>query len=132
MNDTPSNIQMGQQRAVAGVNLTLAAVKVYMLSDPPASNMCFNFFKRHHALDAHTTNFYTAAISRFPILLIKILAVFRLTFSILIFCILAGWTKFFPASLMIGTIDVWRQNTKKEQKHQFTNQKPETSNGLVH
>jgi len=40
MMDTSSSVTMGPQWAVAGVgtpNLTLAAVKTYMLSDPPVS-----------------------------------------------------------------------------------------------
>jgi len=67
--------------------------------------MCSNFFQRHHALGAHTTNFHTTAISRFPILSIKFVADFDsfcLTFSTLIFCIQAGWPNFFPASLKSG------------------------------
>jgi len=92
----------GRQHALAPQNLTLAAVKACMLSGPPVSHVCFNFFSRHHALDAHTTNLHTKVISRFPILSIKILAVlglFRLTFSKLIFGLAAGWPNFFRASL---------------------------------
>jgi len=80
----------------------LAADEAYMLSNPPVSQMCSNFFQRHHALDAHTTNFHSRAISQFAILSIKILTVdelFRLAISKSIFGIPAVWPNFFPASL---------------------------------
>ena len=68
------------------------------------------WWQRHHALDAHTTNFYSTVISRFPILSTKILAVFglfRFTFSKLIFGIPAGWPKIFPASLKHRWSDIF-------------------------
>jgi len=40
-------------------------IKPSMQSFPSLSHKCSNFFERHHALDAHTTNFYTAALCRF-------------------------------------------------------------------
>jgi len=55
---------------VAPPNPVVAPVKPYMLSCPPVahvfSNLWSNFWYRRHALDTHTPNFHTAAISRFP------------------------------------------------------------------
>jgi len=47
MKDPPSKMQMGPQRAVAGVGTSKSDVgsgKGIMLSDPPVSHMCSNFF----------------------------------------------------------------------------------------
>jgi len=61
-----------------------APVKPYMLSCPPASQKCSNFVQRHHALDPHTTNAQTAAISEistFWLILIKVSSLFvRISF----------------------------------------------------
>jgi len=73
-----------------------------MLSDPPVSRQCSNFWQRHHALDAHILNYHTAAISRFPILSIKFFVIFGLflfTLFNLIFFIPAGWPNFFTVNL---------------------------------
>ena len=43
-----------------------------------------NFFQRHHAPDAHITNFHTAAMSRFPIFPLNLFVIsgsFLLIFS---------------------------------------------------
>jgi len=52
-------------QALAPPNPMVAPVKPHMLSRPSVSHRCSNVRERHHALDAHTTNFDIAAISRF-------------------------------------------------------------------
>jgi len=61
----------GCYQALGPPNLVVAPVKPYKLSSPSLSHKCSIFFERHHALDAHTTNFYTAAICRFTEFLIS-------------------------------------------------------------
>jgi len=54
MKDPPSQMQIPP-------NLVVAPVKLCMLSCPPVSQKCSNFWQRHHALDAHTPNFHVSA-----------------------------------------------------------------------
>jgi len=80
----------GRSQAVAPSNLTLAAVKVYMLADPPVSHMCSNFFSSNIIMPSTPTppTFTTQLFLDFTILPMKILTVFglfRLTWSKLIF-----------------------------------------------
>jgi len=60
--DNPSKIRMGPRP-----KSVVPLIKLYMLSYRPVSHKCSNFWYRHHALDAHTPNFHSADISRFPI-----------------------------------------------------------------
>ena len=90
MMEPPPKIRMGPQRvALAPSNPVLAPWKPYMLNCPQVSHTCSNFFPRHHSLDAHTTNFYPAAIFRFPMFSITVFGSFLLTFSIDFF--IPGW-----------------------------------------
>jgi len=110
MKDMPSTVQMGPQQAVVGVGTSKSDVgsgkSMHAIRSSSIIDMLqlFPTSSEHDALDAHTTNFHSTAISRFPIMSIKIWAIFglfRLTFSKLIFCIPAGWPNFFSASLKV-------------------------------
>ena len=98
-------IQMGLQRAVAGVQVgtSISGVgtdeTIHAIISFSLTHKCSNFLQRHHALDTHTTNFHTAAISRFPKFIFVIFGSFFLTLSNLFFSFRAGWPNFFPESL---------------------------------
>ena len=89
-------------------NLALAPAKPYMISCPSVSHKYSNFAERHQA---HTTNFQLAAISRFPIFLVRIFIVFNFPYFLnWFFAVRAGWPNFFPAGpvwIAISVRDFW-------------------------
>jgi len=96
---------MGSQQAVAGGGTSKSGGStdkaIHAILSSSLTHV-LQLLSRYHALDAHTPNFHTAAISRFPIFLIKFFIIFGLFLFIffnLIFFILAGWPNFFTASL---------------------------------
>jgi hypothetical protein len=50
----------GCDQALGPPHLVVAPVKPYMQSVSSFSHKCSNFSERHHALDAHPINFYSA------------------------------------------------------------------------
>jgi len=61
----------GCYQALTPPNLVVILVKPCMFSFSSVSHKCSNFSSRHHALDAHTTNFYAAAVSQFNDFLVR-------------------------------------------------------------
>jgi len=63
-------MKMGPQRAVAGVRTLEPEVgsgqSIHAIRSSSLTDVLL-FFQRHHALDAHTTNFHSTAISQIPI-----------------------------------------------------------------
>jgi len=95
---------MGRQRAVAGGCTskygggTGKATHAIMSS---SLTQVLHLFQRHHAPDAHTTNFHNTAISRFHIVSLNISLFWFISshFFQLMFPFRAGWPNFFLASL---------------------------------
>ena len=90
-----------------------------MVSCPSVSHKCYNFFQRHYALDAHTTNFLYTAISPFPIFPFKFSIVFvsfLFAFFDSIFFVPAGWPNFLPASCSLN--NQRQRSTNTEAKRQ--------------